>query len=82
MNIPSVTPVQNLEMQEIKDKLIANGFGKYVDCLLENDADCYTKKGRLNKSATIRKLGCKGKELEDALKAMKELLKPEFDWED
>ena len=81
MNIPNVTPVQTLEMQEVIDKLRANGFGELVDCLLDNE-DCWTKKGRLNKSATIRNLGWKGKQLEDALKNMKEVLKFEFNVED
>lgn len=79
MNAPSITPAQSLEMQEIVSKLKEKGFSELVECLLENDNDCYTKKGRLNKSATTRKLGWKSKQLEDALKTMREVLKEEYD---
>ena len=79
MNKPSVAnPVYAIEMQEIVDKLRKNGYGELVDCLLDDDNECYTKRGRLNKSATIRKLGWKSKQLEDALEGMKEILNCEF----
>jgi hypothetical protein len=71
-------PISALEMQEIIQKLIDHGYGEYVDCLLSNEAICYTKKSRLNKSATCREMGKKNKELEDAIKQMKELLRNEF----
>lgn len=71
-------PVNAIEMQEIIDKLCKNGYGELVECLLDNENDCYTKKGRLNKSATIRKLGWKSKQLEDALEGMREILNGEF----
>lgn len=67
-----------LEVQELIQKLIANGYGDIVDCLLSNENKVYTKKGRLNKSSTCRELGCKGKELEDSLRDMRELLKEEL----
>ena len=79
MSIPSITPAQSLEMQEIIAKLKDQGFSELVECLLENENDCYTKKGRLNKSATTRRLGWKSKQLEDALKSMREILNEEFD---
>lgn len=82
MSIPSITPAQSLEMQEVIAKLKEEGFAELVECLLDNDNDCYTKKGRLNKSATTRKLGWKSKQLEDALKTMREVLKDEFDLQD
>lgn len=75
-------PTSTIEMQEIIQKLRNNGYGKYVDCLLENDNECYTKKDRLNKSSTCRKLNCKNKQLEDALAGMRELLKDDFDFDD
>jgi len=75
----NVDPVRSLEMDEIIEKLKANGFEEYVSCLMDNESECYTKKGRLNKSATIRKLGCKSKQLEDALEGMRELLTEDFD---
>ena len=79
MNKSSViNPVNAIEMQEIIEKLCKNGYGELVECLLDNDNDCYTKRGRLNKSATIRKLGWKSKQLEDALEAMREILNCEF----
>lgn len=77
----SSNPIAALEMQEIIQKLIQNGFGDIVECLLEHHDECYTKKARLNKSATIRKLNCKGKQLEDALTQMREILKNEFDFD-
>ena len=76
----SVDPVRSLEMEEVISKLKANGFEDIVECLLDNDTDCYTKKGRLNKSATTRKMGWKSKQLEDALAGMRELLAGEFDF--
>jgi hypothetical protein len=79
MSNNSVNPVNAIEMQEVIQKLRIAGYGELVDCLLENEKDCYTKKGRLNKSSTCRKLNWKSKKLEDALKQMKELLKEEFD---
>jgi len=79
MNKPSViNPVYAIEMQEIVDKLHKNGYGKLVECLLDDDNECYTKRGRLNKSATIRKLGWTSKQLEDAIEGMKEILNGEF----
>jgi len=78
----SITPAQSLEMQEVIAKLKDKGFSELVECLLENENDCYTKKGRLNKSATTRRLGWKSKQLEDSLKVMREILKEEFDFQE
>lgn len=75
----SVDPVRSLEMSEIIEKLKQHGYEELVECLLDQESDCYTKKGRLNKSATTRRMGWKSKQLEDALKAMRELLSEEFD---
>ena len=65
----------NIENQELIEKLVASGFGKLVDAFLLNDSKVYTKKGRLNKSGACRVLKCKPKELEEAIKACQELLK-------
>lgn len=73
-----ISPVHAIEIQEVIEKLRAHGYGQLVDCLLDHESGCYTKKGRLNKSATIRKLGWKSKQLEDALQGMRELLNNEF----
>ena len=80
MNKSSViNPIHAIEMQEIIEKLRNDSLCKQlVDCLLDNENDCYTKRGRLNKSATIRKLGWKSKQLEDALERMREILHFEF----
>jgi hypothetical protein len=78
----SVDPVRGLEMSEIIEKLKAHGHEDLVECLLDQESDCYTKKGRLNKSATNRKMGWKSKQLEDALREMRELLSNEFDLDD
>lgn len=74
MNRTSASPVHAIEMDEIIQKLKEHGFTEIVECLLDHEIDCYTKKGRLNKSATTRKMGWKSKQLEDALKGMRELL--------
>ena len=68
-----------LEIQELIQKLISRGYGDLVDCLLSNDSKCYTKKDRLNKSATCRELGWKSKQLEDALAEMREILRRDVD---
>jgi hypothetical protein len=81
MTKPSTNPVQALEMLEVINKLREAGYSELVDCLLDNEKDCYTKKGRLNKSSTCRKLNWKGKKLEDALQHMREILKSEFDFD-
>lgn len=71
-----------LENQELIQKLIDSGFGNLVDAFLLNDGKVYTKKGRLNKSGACRVLKCKPKELEDAIKACQELLKKEMSEEE
>lgn len=75
-------PISAIEIQEIIQKLRDAGYSEYVDCLLDNEKDCYTKKGRLNKSSTCRKLNCKSKKLEDVLRQMRELLQNEYDLEE
>lgn len=67
-----------LEIQEMLQKLNDNGYGELVETLLSNESKVYTKKGRLNKSGACRILGCKGKDLDDALKACSEILKNEL----
>ena len=61
-----------IENQELIQKLIDNGYGDIVDAFLLHDAKVYTKKGRLNKSGACRVLKCKPKELEDAIKECQE----------
>jgi hypothetical protein len=70
-----------LENQELIQKLIDSGHGDLVDAFLLNDGKVYTKKGRLNKSGACRVLKCKPKELEDSLRACQELLKNEMNEE-
>jgi hypothetical protein len=67
-----------IEIQELVEKLKKNGYGKLVDCLLDNENKVYTKKGRLNKSSTCRELGWKNKQLEDTLLEMRELLEEDL----
>lgn len=76
-NQPSST-FDQLENQELIQKLIDKGYGNIVDAFLLNDSKVYTKKGRLNKSGACRVLKCKPKDLEDAIKACQELLYKEF----
>jgi hypothetical protein len=75
----TTNPVHALEVQEIICKLRENGHGDLVDCLLENETTVYTKKGRLNKSGTCRKMGWKTKQLEEAIITIRELLHKDFD---
>lgn len=67
--------IEQLEKQELIQKLINNGYAPLIDALLSNEKDVYTKKGRLNKSGACRVLGWKPKELEQALEACKDILK-------
>jgi endo-1,4-beta-mannosidase len=73
-------PTNALEIQEILQKIRDAGYADLIECLLDNEKECYTKKGRLNKSSTCRRLNWKGKQLEDALQHLRELLKNEFDF--
>jgi len=66
--------INELEQQELIQKLSNNGFGTLIETLLLNENKVYTKKGRLNKSGACRVLGCKPKELEDALEKCKKIL--------
>ena len=74
----NANPVFTLELQEVINKLKVGGYGNIIECLMDNEAECFTKKGRFNKSAICRKTGLKTKELEDVLKNMKDLLKQEY----
>lgn len=67
--------IEQLEKQELIQKLIEKGYAPLIDALLENEKDVYTKKGRLNKSGACRVLGWKPKELEQALEECREILK-------
>jgi len=67
-----------IENQELIQKLIDGGFGDLVDAFLSNDSRVYTKKGRLNKSGACRVMKCKPKDLEDQIKACQELLRKEL----
>ncbi len=69
-----------LERQELIQKLIDKGYAQLIDVLLMDDS--YTKKGRLNKSAVCRKLDWKPKQLEDALRECKLILRGDLGWED
>jgi len=66
--------LENIERQELIQKLVKCGQSKLVEALLDNEAKVYTKKGRLNKSGACRVLGWKTKELEDALLECREIL--------
>ena len=70
---------EDIERQELLQKLRDAGFSELVDALLENEREVYTKKGRLNKSGACRVLDWKTKELEDALKECRAILKDEVE---
>jgi hypothetical protein len=67
-----------LERQELIKKLEDKGYGPLIEALLMHENKVYTKKGRLNKSGACRVLGWKTKQLEDALKECRDILKFEF----
>lgn len=67
--------IEQIEKQELIQKLIDKGYAPLIDALLSNEKDVYTKKGRLNKSGACRVLGWKPKDLEQALESCKEILK-------
>lgn len=71
--------IENIERQELINKLIENGYEDIVNALIEDDRKVYTKKGRLNKSGACRKLNMKSKQLEDKLAEMRELLRRDMD---
>lgn len=71
--------ISSTEMEEIIQKLKENGYQEVVDCLIEGEKECYTKKGRLNKSSACRKLNWKSKKLEDTFREMRLVLQNEFD---
>ena len=72
---------EQLENQELIQKIIDSGYGNLVDVFLLNDNKIYTKRGRLNKSGACRALKCKPKELEDIIQACRELLHKELSLE-
>ncbi len=67
-----------LELQELLQQLTDAGHGNLIETLLMNETDVYTKKGRLNKSGACRVLGCKSKDLEDALRACRTILEDSY----
>lgn len=70
---------EQIETQELINKLVEKGYGKLIEVLITNDGGkVYTKTGRLNKSGACRVLGWKTKQLDDALRECKELLKDDF----
>ena len=71
--------LEDMERQELIQKLVDKGYGQLVEALLLNENKVYTKKGRLNKSGTCRVLGWKTKQLEDALEECKKILKNDLD---
>lgn len=74
--------IEQLEKQELIQKLIDKGYAPLIDALLDNERDVYTKKGRLNKSGACRVLGWKPKELEQALEECRDILKNDLFFND
>jgi hypothetical protein len=70
--------IEQLERQELIQKLVDSGHGELVETLLTSNK-VWTKKGRLNKSGACREMGWKAKQLEDALEEFREALSNEFD---
>jgi len=69
-----------IENQELIQKLIDNGYSEFVDAFLLNEKNVYTKKGRLNKSGACRVLKCKPKELDDIMLKCQELLQKDLNF--
>lgn len=67
--------IEEMERQELIQKLVDKGYGELIEALLSNENKVYTKKGRLNKSGTCRVLNWKAKQLEDALEECRKILK-------
>jgi hypothetical protein len=74
----SSSMIEEIERQELIQKLIKKGYGELIEALLSNENKCYTKRSRLNKSGTCRVLGWKTKQLEDALAECREILKKDI----
>lgn len=70
---------EDLETEELIDKLVKSGYRDLVELMLDNESEVYTKSGRLNKSGACRVLGWKSKQLEDALLECKELLQKDVE---
>lgn len=70
--------IHELEIKEAMEKLARHGFGQTADAFLLNQTQCYTKKGRLNKSGACRALDCKPKQLDDQMEEMRALLENDF----
>lgn len=70
---------EELEMEELIQKLTGKGYGKLVECFLLNEVECFTRRGRLNLSGACRVLGCTTKELKTALKECSDILSKEKD---
>jgi hypothetical protein len=66
--------IDDIERREIIAKIIKAGYGNIVDAFLLNENECYTKKGRLNKSGACRVLGAKPKQLDDQFAELQRLL--------
>lgn len=71
--------LDDIERQELIQKLVDKGYGELVEALLLNENKVYTKKGRLNKSGTCRVLKWKPKQLADALEECKKILKDDVE---
>ena len=71
--------LDDLANRELVDRLRKSGFGKLVDAILSDPACCYTKRtGRLNKSATGRKIKWRPSKMEEALLKCREILASEI----
>ncbi len=70
--------VEIIETQELIQKLVDHGYEAIVEAFLLNERSVMTRGNRINKSGTCRQLNCKTKQLEDALRAMKEILKGDY----
>jgi hypothetical protein len=63
-----------METNELIEKLVDAGYGEFVEVLLGNNPEVYTKRDRLNKSGACRVLKWKGKQLEEAMNSCRAIL--------
>lgn len=66
--------VDQLERQELIQKLLKSEYKHEIETLLANDTKFTTKRGRCNKSGACRLLDCKTKQLENIFAACRKIL--------
>jgi hypothetical protein len=72
--------LNQIEVQELIQKLIDNGMKDFIDMMLLQEHAVYTRKGRINKSSCVREMSkhskkpFRSKDLEDIFMKCQEIL--------